>query len=271
MLPLTASLQTAWVGNTSRTFNPPDVKDGMRYELGLATGWHRQLSRNWQTELTADASWQTEPEFRGLDTLRFGAEASVQRKFGLGPLAPMLQLQAGLHYADMREEGRRRTEATAGVGLAKRLSPAWRVAGGADWTEHFAREHTFDVRQHGVHGSVTWDFLPQWRLGLGGSRQWGEFVANAPWATWGAALGGKKGPAVRNYYRTVPWRTTSTYGPRWVAYRVEGRANLWWLELSPALGTHTSLPLRYERVDVVNKVDLRYVTEIWSLSLLHRF
>lgn len=271
VLPLTASLQAAWVGNTSRTPNPPDVKDGMRYELGLATGWHHQLSRNWQTELTAEASWQTEPDFRGLDTLQFGAAASVQRKFGLGPLAPMLQLQTGLHYANVRESDRSHTEATAGMALTKRLATTWRVTGGADWTEQSAGEPTFDLRHHRVHAALAWDVLPQWRIGLGGSRQWGEFVANAPWGTWAGALAGKKGPAVRDYYRTVPWRTTSTYGPGWVAYRVEGRANIWWLELSPALGTHTALPLRYERIDMQNKVGLRYVTEIWSLSVLHRF
>lgn len=268
---LTASATSAWVENISRTSSRRDAKDGDRHRLALAASWHRQLSRDWQGSVTSTAAWQTEPDFSALNTWQFGVDLAVMRKFGLGPLAPVVQANAGLHQAEVNESGRSRTETSAGLTVAKRLTTTLRAAAGIDWTQHYAKLAPFDVRNHRIHGGVTWDFLPSWRVGLGGSRQWGEVTANATWPVWGRALGGVFGNAVRDYYNSEPWLTTSTYGPGWVAYRVYARTDIWWAELAPALGDHTSLPLRYEHIEVRNRVGVRYVTEMWSLSILHRF
>jgi len=267
----TATATSAWVENISRTSSARDAKDGDRHRLAATASWHRQLNRDWQATATTTAAWQTEPDFTALDTWQFGFDLTLMRKFGLGPLAPVLQANAGLHQADVRESGRSRTETTAGLTVAKRLTTTWRVAAGMDWTQHYAKLAPFDVRNHRAHGSLTWDFLPSWRVALGGSRQWGDITANATWPTWGRALAGVFGAAVRDYYNSEPWLTTSTYGPGWVAYRVDARTDIWWAELAPALGDHTALPLRYEHIEVRNRVGVRYVTEMWSLSVLHRF
>lgn len=268
---LTASATSAWVENISRTSSRRDAKDGDRHRLALAASWHRQLSRDWQGSVTSTAAWQTEPDFSAMNTWLFGVDVAVMRKFGLGPLAPVVQASAGLHQAEVNESGRSRTETTAGLTVAKRLTRTLRASGGVDWTQHYARLAPFDVRNHRVHGGVTWDFLPSWRVGLGASRQWGDVTTNASSSTWARALGGVFGSAVRDYYLSEPWLATSTYGPGWVAYRVYARTDLWWAELSPAIGDHTSLPLRYEHIELKNRVGTRYVTEMWSLSVLHRF
>ncbi len=268
---LTVSATSAWVDNISRTSSVREAKNGDRHRLAVAASWHRQLSRDWQASATTTAAWQTEPDFSAMNTWQFGLDVAVMRKFGLGPLAPVVQANVGLHQAEVNETGRSRTETTAGLTVAKRLTNTWRIAAGMDWTQHYAKLAPFDVRNHRAHGSLTWDFLPSWRVALGGSRQWGDVTANASWPTWGRALGGAFGSVVRDYYRSEPWLTTSTYGPGWVAYRVDARTDIWWAELAPALGDHTSLPLRYEHIEVRNRVVVRYVTEMWSLSVLHRF
>ena len=56
-----------------------------------------------------------------------------------------------------------------------------------------------------------------------------------------------------------------------MTYRVTGRVSFWWLELSPAIGRDTSLPVRYESRFSVNKVGVKYRQDIWSIQLLHRF
>ena len=53
------------------------------------------------------------------------------------------------------------------------------------------------------------------------------------WARWPRALSGALGTNVSDYYNTVPWAVTDSYGPGWVTYRVTGRVSFWWLELSP--------------------------------------
>jgi hypothetical protein len=111
----------------------------------------------------------------------------------------------------------------------------------------------------------------RWQLSGGAARLEGEITANAANAVYMAALSGNFGPAIQSYYRSIPWHVTGTFGPGWIAYRVEAKADLWWLGVTPALGEHTSLPLRYEHVEVVNRVGVAYVSEFWSLGLVHRF
>lgn len=267
----TAAARAGWAENISRTSNPADAKDSGFGELTLSAGWHRQLSRNWQAQLSADVAASAEFDFPALDTRRAGAALQLRRKFGLGPMAPVLGLDFGLHRAAVRESGRSRLEAEAGLALAKRLSAAWRLAGGLDWTEHYARHDAFDVRHHRIHAEASWDLTPVWRLEFGGSRQWGQLTANASWPTWTRARAGDSGTRIAAYYGTLAWEESGTYGPRWVAYRIDARADTVWAGISPALGARVSLPLRYERTVVVNRADVRYVTEIWSLGVLYRF
>jgi hypothetical protein len=76
---------------------------------------------------------------------------------------------------------------------------------------------------------------------------------------------------VQNYYTHTPWEVTNTFGPGWVAYRVDCRADFWWAQIAARLGEHTSVPLRYESAKVVNRVGVRYDSAFWSLGVLHRF
>ena len=84
-------------------------------------------------------------------------------------------------------------------------------------------------------------------------------------------VAGAFGPTIQSYYASIPWHVTNTYGAGWVAYRVDARADQWWIGLAPAIGDNSSLPLRYERTEVTNRVGVRYVSEIWSLAFVHRF
>ena len=98
-----------------------------------------------------------------------------------------------------------------------------------------------------------------------------DFVANAGWPIWQRALAGQITPTIAQYYNTVSWEITDAYGPRWVTYRVTGRSDFWWLELSPALGRNTSLPLRFETSYTVNVIGIAYRQTLWTLGLVHRF
>ena len=100
---------------------------------------------------------------------------------------------------------------------------------------------------------------------------WGDFDASASWATWQRALGGLLSPAVTAYYPTVSWEVTDAYGPRWVTYRVTGRSDFWWLQLSPAIGANTSLMLRYEASYTENVAGVDYELHSWTLGVSHRF
>ena len=56
-----------------------------------------------------------------------------------------------------------------------------------------------------------------------------------------------------------------------MAYRIDGRTDLWWFSVAPALTRDTALPLRYETIEVHGGAGTRYLSHQISLSLLHRF
>lgn len=269
--PLTLSARSTWAENLSRTSDPATSKDAAWHEVAASTDLHRQLTADWQFGGTGTLAWETVPRYDALDAWRFGARGDLRRKFGLGPLAPTLQFHAAALHTRVREDGRSGTQLDGGLRVAKRLSPSWRAAAGVDWTRYYARHAPFDVRQSRVFVEASWDVTERWHLDTGVARIDGEITANASWSAYGAALAGAVGPEIQSYYRAIPWHVTNTYGPGWVAYRVDARADTWWIGAAPALGENTSLPLRYEHIEVTNRVGVRYVSEFWSLGLVHRF
>lgn len=270
-LPLTLSARTSWILNHSRTSDPRTAKDAAAHEVAASTDFQRQLTASWQFTGEASASWENVPKFDRLEAWRLGVRGELRHKFGLGPLAPTLDLHAAATRSWVDENGRSGLHLQGGATVRKRFTPAWRAAAGAEWTQYYARHAPFDVRQERLFVSTTWDVTDRWQVQAGAARLDGQVTANAAWAVYRTALAGGFGAAIQSYYRAIPWHMTHTYGPRWVAYRVDARADQWWVGLAPALGESTSVPLRYERVEVTTRVGVRYVSEFWSLGLVHRF
>lgn len=269
--PVTVSGRFAQVDNLSRTSDAATIKDAQTWELTAGTAWRRQLAPAWQAVAELSATRDRVPDFPALDAWHLAGRGELRRKFGLGPYAPVLGLHAAVTQSDFDESGRSGTQLEAGLSVTRRLSPAWQGTLGADRSQTYARRNPYDVRRQRVFAEATWDVTDRWRLTLGGARLDGEITAHAAGRVYASALAGGFGPAIQAYYNAIPFLTTNSFGPGWVAYRVDARADSLWLGLAPALGDRTSLPLRYERVDVRNRVGVRYVSEIWSLGLVHRF
>ncbi len=261
----------SWVDNLSRTSYAPTRVDADTYELSLEASRHQQLDANWLLELGAEANWLKVPDYDLMDNLRAGVRLGLQRKFGLGPLAPTLQFSGGLTYKDARLAADRGWTTEAGIRLVKRLNPSFKLALGGQWLEHDAPSSTFDLQQRSVSLDAVWDLTANWRLSGSVSRLSGRIVANAAWSVWGQAIGGGFGPRVADYYNAIPWSVTNLYGSGWVSYNVEANANLWSLNLAYAVSEHSSVELRYNDAYVINHVDIRYPTESWGLGFTHRF
>lgn len=262
---------TAWVDNLSRTSAAAFQRDAAVLALDAAVVEARQLARDWTVVAALEAGREQVPDFRGLDRTALGARAILRRKFGLGPFAPVLEAGLAVARHDFREDGRSGWRQEGGLALAKRLDESWRVAASATWDSVAARGAPFDT--HGLRLAVdaSWDLADRWRLAAGAARYDGQVVANAAGTVWATALADGFGPRIGAYYRSTPWETTGTFGPGWVAYRVDADADFLWAEASFLLGDRTRATLRVETVRVVNVVDVRYDTEIWSLALAHRF
>ena len=270
-LHLTASGTASWVNNHSRTSHEPTRKDATTYELSVSGNKPRQLAPNLLLLTSGELSALTVQKYDLADNLRAGGRISLQRKFGLGPLAPVLQVNAGAFYKSARLAFDRGWTTEAGLQLSQRVLTNLRLAAGAQWIEHNARSSVFDLNQHSYSLDANWDINERWSLSGSVSRLKGDIVANAAWAVWGPAIKGGSGPTVKNYYTSRPWSETNIYGPRWVSYNAEADADLWSVSLAYVLSGHTSLELRHSGAYVVNKIGIAYPTDSWSLSLAHRF
>lgn len=268
---LRSQASVTWAENLSRTSAIPNQQSARVFAATVTAGHDRQLSGGWLLQTDAELGGTWVPQFDALDTFTASAQANLRYKFGLGPLAPTLEFNAALTGAATRERGRSGWQADAGVRLAKRFTANWRVAAGMDWEEFFARGKPFDVTNHRAVLETTWDITDRWQFNLGGARLWGQLTANAAPAVWAQAIGGGLGPVIFNTYNRLAWEVTDTYGPGWVAYRINCHADLWWVELAPALTERTSLALRYEFVKVINEIGIRYDSAFWSLSVVHQF
>ena len=266
-----ASVSASWVENASRTSFVPTRKDAAIYEFDAGISQHRQLSGSWLLNASGDASYTSEPAFDRNSNLKLGPTLGLQHKFGLGALAPVLLFDATLTYKSARIAADTGWTAEAGLRLSKRLLPELKVAASGRWLEHYAKSSTFDLQQRTVALEATWDINENWQLG--GTASWlqGRVVANAAWSVWSQAIGGGLGQTVFNYYNSIPWEVTDSYGPKWVSYNVEARANLLSLTLARKLDAQTNLELRYASAYVVNHIDIRYPTDSWGLALTHRF
>lgn len=270
-LTVTAAGTASWVENISRTSFAPTRKDAATYELSLSAGRHQQLASAWLLHGSVDATLLTVPDYDLGNHHELGPRLGLQRKFGLGPLAPVLQLDTALTYKSARLAADRGWTAEASLRLGKRFTPGFKAGLAGRWIEHNARSATFDLSQHSFTLDVTWDITALWSLSGSAGRLSGDIVANASWPVWAQAIGGGLGPEIFTYYNSRPWQVTDLYGPRWVSYNVEADVDLWSLALSHAFSDHTSAELRYGSALVVNKIDIRYPTDSWGLSVVHRF
>ena len=270
-LATTATVTVSHVDNASRTSFEPTRKDADTLEVGVGATHRQQLTPGWLLQMGADASWLDVREYNRADQVKVGPRLGLQHKFGLGPYAPVLLLDATLSYKSARLELDRGWSTEAGIHLGKRFLPTFQAGLSARWMEHNARSAVFDLNQRSIIAEATWDVSDAWSLSASVGRLSGDIVANAAWPVWAQAISGGFGPTVLNYYTARPWLVTELYGAGWVSYNVEADVDLWSVTASWTITERTSAEFRYSSAFVVNKIGVRYPTDSWGLSVSHRF
>ena len=262
---------TTWAENISRSSAPSNWTDALRASARVTASLLTPLATGVSLITEADAAAEAVPRFARANTVTAGTRTQLRWKFGLGAYAPVLTTEVGIGRREARLPGDTGWLATGALHLSRRFTESWRASVTGDWSQHYAAGAPFDVRAHRLLGSLTYDLNPTWQLTYGRGSLFGDFTANASPDIWARALAGLITPEIARYYNTVAYQTTGSYGPGWVSYRVTGRSDFWWLELAPALGRNTSLPLRFDSSYTVNRVGVHYRQDLWTLAVLHRF
>jgi hypothetical protein len=270
-LDYTAEASYLWTENLGRASGQTDFRDTSGIEADVTVGASRQLSSGLVGRVQLEAGALVVPDYELVNEATFGPRAILSKKFGLGPQAPVLALEAATIGRIARIDENNGVTLQGAATLSKRFNSVLSARLRGDWQEHVADAATYDVHHLGVEGGVSVDATDRLRFTLGGGYLDGTFTAGASAARFAGALAGALGPEVASYYAGVPQTVTDAFGPGWVAYRVEGDAYYHFLELSPAITDQIALNLRYERVHATNIVDVDYRQDIFSLSAIYRF
>lgn len=270
-LHLTASAETAWVENISRTSYEPTRKDTVTEELNVAGSLPRQLAPSLLLVGSGEVDSLLVHDFDLTDNLTATGRLSLQKKFGLGPQAWVLQASAGAGYKAARFGDDRGWTTEAGVELSKRVLTNLRFSGNLNWVEHDAASASFDTDQYTYAFAARWDINEHWTLAGDASWLKGDIVANAAPFVWATMLAGGFGPVIHDYYTSRPWSVTNLYGAGWVSYNVEADVNLWSLTLTYAASDRASVDLRYGTAYAVNRAGVAYPSDSWSARLNYRF
>ncbi len=272
-LPISTRMETSttWAENINRASSPSDWTDSVQVDARATASLLTPLITGVSLITEVDAGYTSLPRYDRNSTVHAGARTALRWKFGLGAFAPVLTTDVTLARRASRLNGADSWLATSGLSLSKRFTDSWRASLTGDWAQNYAPHSVFDTRHHRLFGQVTWDLTDRWQLTYGRGSLWGDITANASARIWARALGGLISPAVGAYYPTLSYETTDSFGPGYVTYRFKARSDFWWLELAPALGPNTSLPLRYESTFTVNFVGVKYRQDLWTLGILHRF
>ena len=270
-LHLTTSAEVARVENISRTSFEPTRKDATTFAVDVGGSIPRQLAPSVLFLGSGELSSLFVSDYELNNHVTATGRLTLQKKFGLGPQAWVLQATARGGYKAARLDDDQGFTSEAGLQLAKRVLPNLRLNGSIRWLEHDAKSAVFDLNQFTYGLDAQWDINEHWSLA--GSASWlqGDIVANAAPGVWWQMLAGAFGPEIFNSYTSRPWSVTDLYGPGWVSYNVEGDVDLWSLTLTYAWTDHLSVDLRYNSAFVVNQVGVTYPTSAWALKLGYRF
>lgn len=230
---------TAWVENIGSSTASADWTDTLRGKARLTASHLQPLVTGLSLIAEADAGLETVPRFIRNTTYSAGATVQLRKKFGLGAFAPLLAAEVALQRLDARITGADGWLATGALRFSQRFTESWRASLTGDRQERYASHATFDVCYHRMLGALTWDITDHWQLSYGRGSLWGNVLSNLSPDSYSRAR-------ARLISSGIAHEVTGSFGPGWVTTRPTGRSDFWWLELAPALGPNTSLPMRYE-------------------------
>ena len=260
-----------WTENLGRASGPVDFRDTSTYRADFAIGSSTELAAGLGGRVQLEAAHSATPDYERLDESTFGPRASLRKKFGLGPEAPVLAFETAALGRFARIDEADGVTLQGALTVSKRFNPVLSAQLRGEWQEHVADADTFDVHHYLGEARLVLDPTDRFRISVGGGYLTGTFTAGASAARFAGALAGGLGPAVTAYYTATPKTVTNAFQPGWTTYRVEGDVAFYWMEINPALTESLSLSIRFERNHATNSVNVEYRQDIFSTGLIYRF
>jgi hypothetical protein len=205
--------------------------------------------------------------FSGLDSFSAGPRLGLMHKFGLGPYAPTLFLGLEADAAAFGDSERSLVDGAVVARLSRRFDDSLQLVIDGRACGYEANNATFSGSGASLGATLNWDLDETWRLSATGGWRDGDIVAD--YAAEKSPVYGWIPIDPGAYYYTGPRQLVRTFSEPFIAYRAVARTWSYGAGVSPAVGPHTSLVLRYTRC-VTYAYD-SYVNQLVSVGIVHHF
>ncbi len=198
------------------------------------------------------------PRFDALNHLTLGPAATLQRKFGLGPSAPILSLTAAVDTLLARDEDWRGLAGAVTVAWRQRLTDLTLLRIAQEFSRFDAKGALYDRTAAETSLNVTHPLAASWELGAVARLRFGDALSYAT----------PPRPDLVNLARVR--EPEDTFDRPMVAYSFRARTLSAGLSLLRLLDDRTSLALAAE-YRLTEKSALHYVNRLVSATLAHQF
>ncbi len=251
------TLQLGLESNDNVTKSIREEKGDLAFTAMLDVSALRILNRDWQ--LSYGGTFQTSAwqEYSGLNLTELGGHISLRRKYGLGPYAPRLEIQAEstrqFSKVDEWEGYWLRGSAT----FTKRFTPEWQTALRVGYDQFYAKRDVYSTNSTSLIGTINYDPNENWRVFMSTGYATGDHLS---WCrnSWGSFAG------------TTQW-LDGIFGGDWFPYQASGHTIITSIGLARALGPNSTLSLEYDVSETFSPKDHVYRDHIIRLQFIHAF
>ena len=236
--------------------------------LGLTAAWYEQLGSGTGFNAALMAEQSGYAEYSGLTNLAGGARIGLRHKFGLGAQAPLVGLSGqalyrNYHY-DYRDGWQYDAALTAGTAVSERLS----LQGSVRYDDFQADQLQPTVRPG--YSTAAYD-VSGWTFGV--RLAYAVTTVDLLWGGY-AYRDGSVTAVTQPDYEVLEYSTAvardNVFGttPRRIAYRLDGKSDLWSAGWTHGFSRHVSLSLSYAYRRFESQGDLEpYYANVVALSV----
>jgi hypothetical protein len=254
--------------NLSRAEYSYDVKSDTAWQAAVAWGRFVVLTDSLTLRATLDAAGDVYTHYSGLDNLALGGSLSLRRKFGLGGLAPWINVAGSMARLDYKNNLRDGWRQELGVGAGKRITEEWSIATSFAYVHRTADHNVavvpgisgavFDLQSHKAGVASEYALTDRLSLSAGYDYRRGDVASTT----------------LRNfeiYESSDAIELDPVFGKDTVGYRIFAVTRAWRLGASYALGPANSINLTAERWISRARDELHYYNTLVGLSYVHAF
>jgi len=259
--------------NINQTFFRDEKRSDTAGTPFVSVGRYYQLTDYTRLRLTTDFEAGVHKEFELLNYYSAGLMLTIWHKLGIGPNVPRLNTHASATTKNVRDNARDSSIYNIGLNVEKRFTPRLDVRIGYDYDVRDGKDGEITTKNtmFGVDTDV-YDLKSQTLSFIGNYLVTNDVLITASYSY-------KRGDFISTCELDkfdIVWdaedvlATTSDNVFGGLIYKLEGTANVLYLNASYALGRHTSLNLGYQRIE--GKGDkLVWKSSIVSASFMYSY